>query len=157
MSGSRRGDIAAGCLRFAPAAAARHTHLPVPLRKTKEFQFGDKQPVVWHPDALTVGARWDLQKTWRAVVADEEELQVGALETPVQALRVEYEKFFDAKVTQSPGWYPAGTRWFARGVGMVREDLEGSSGPSDAAAMISSKRHLELTRFTAPWKETKSK
>lgn len=118
----------------------------------KEFQAAARA-VEFLPEQLVPGARWNLKENLRAVAADLEEIRVPALgEAAVQAMRVEYEQQYGASETSEPGWYPAGSRWFVRGVGLVREDLEAADGPPELREAVRRERRvMHLTRFTAPW------
>lgn len=57
----------------------------------------------------------------RARVAGPEQVEVPALGRAVAAQRVEYEVLRAARRGASPTWRFHRTRWFARGVGIVRE------------------------------------
>lgn len=118
----------------------------------REFQAGQGS-IQYLPESLEEGTRWQLSKKLRAVAAAFEEVEIPCLGGRREALRIEYEAHYGPDQTQEPGWYPAGTRWMVRGVGLVQEDLDGSEAPPELRDLVYQQRRLmQLSEFQAPWR-----
>jgi hypothetical protein len=118
----------------------------------KEYQ-ASKGSLLYFPETLEIGTRWNLREDLRARAEAFEKIEVPALKGPREALRIHYESFYSAEQTSSPGWYPSGTRWMVQGVGLVKEDLMDSDGPPELRDHIrTQQRIMHLIDFQAPWK-----
>lgn len=119
----------------------------------REYQAA-KGSMLYLPETLEEATRWDLREDLRAVAMELESVTIPCLGEPREALRIEYESYFSAAQTEQPGWYPAGTRWMVRGVGLVQEDLEGAEAPPELKDLVDRNRHfMRLSEFKAPWKK----
>lgn len=110
---------------------------------------------LWLPGDLEPGRSWQLSPSKRARATAREEVEVPALGDPVEAVRVEYEVLSRERGESSPSWRFHRVRWFARGLGVVQEEMVYRPGdwkssfaakppaahPGDRVLLLLTKRH----------------